>query len=98
MTCLIILAFDLCHKLLELKLKKHYSINDIKKLSVPQSLKREILDEIYDLLNFRIFYIFHIIFSVIEAKNMILITNQTFKHHKMVKTLKQFISNSQQIV
>ena len=63
----IILVFDLCDKFLQFKklpiglLKKHYSIH-IKKLSVPQSLKKEILDEINDLLNFRIFYIFHIIF------------------------------------
>lgn len=59
--------YDLCDKSLQFKklpiglLKKHYSIH-IKKLSVPQSLKKEILDEINDLLNFRIFYIFHIIF------------------------------------
>ena len=46
-----VLAFDLCDKLLPLKklgiglLKKHCSINNIEKLHLPQSLKKDILDE-----------------------------------------------------
>ena len=46
-----VLAFDLYEKLLPLKklaiglLKKHCSINDIEKLNLPQSLKKQILDE-----------------------------------------------------
>ena len=48
----VILAFDLCNDLLSLKtlairlIKKHYSINDIRKLRLPQSLKTEILNGI----------------------------------------------------
>ena len=47
----IVLAYDLCDELLPLKklaiglLKKYCSINDIEKLNLPQSLKKEILDE-----------------------------------------------------
>ena len=46
------LAFDLCDDLLSLKtlairlIKKHYSINDIRKLRLPGSLKTEILNGI----------------------------------------------------
>ena len=47
----IVLVFDLCNALLPLKklaiglIKKHCRIDDIEKLNLPQSLKKEILDE-----------------------------------------------------